>query len=51
VRSRNQMDVQFFNEALKRYAGRKDKNLDLLFHYTGQFKMQNIVRHYLEVLL
>ena len=51
VRSRNQMDVQFISEALKRYAARGNKNLDLLFNYAGQFKMQNIVRHYLEVLL
>lgn len=51
VRSRNQMDVQFISEALKRYTGRKDKNLDLLLYYAGQFKIQNIVRRYLEVLL
>jgi predicted transcriptional regulator of viral defense system len=37
VRSRNQMDIQFINEALKRYVTRKDKNIDLLYRYTAQW--------------
>jgi hypothetical protein len=51
VRSRNQMDVQFVNEALKRYVARKDKNIDLLYNYAVQFKIQKIIRAYIEVLL
>lgn len=51
MRSRNQMDVQFVNEALKRYVTRKDKNIDLLYNYAVQFKIQRILRAYIEVLL
>ena len=51
VRSRNQIDVQFVNEALKRYVTRKDKNIDLLYNYAAQFRIQKIIRTYLEVLL
>ncbi len=51
LRSRNQLDVQFVNEALKRYAGKKERNIDLLYTYAGQFRIQKIVRQYIEVLL
>lgn len=51
VRSRNQMDVQFMNEALKRYVIRKDKNIDLLYRYAMQFRIRKIIRAYIEVLL
>jgi predicted transcriptional regulator of viral defense system len=51
VRSRNQMDVQFINEALKRYVTRNDKNLDLLYDYATQFRIQKNLRTYIEVLL
>lgn len=51
VRSRNQMDIQFVNEALKRYVNRKDKNIDLLYSYAMQFRIQKIIRSYIEVLL
>jgi hypothetical protein len=51
VRSRNQMDVQFINEALKRYVTRKNKNIDLLYRYAEQFRIQKIIRAYIEVLL
>jgi len=51
MRSRNQIDVQFVNEALKRYVGRKDRNIDLLHSYAKRFRIQKIVREYIEVLL
>ncbi|MHC1773513.1 MAG: type IV toxin-antitoxin system AbiEi family antitoxin domain-containing protein [Flexilinea sp.] len=51
IRSRNQIDVQFVNEALKKYAVHKDRNIDRLFTYAGQFRIQKIVREYIEVLL
>lgn len=51
LRNRNQIDVQQVNEALKRYMNRRDKNIDRLHHYAGQFNIQKIVRNYLEVLL
>jgi predicted transcriptional regulator of viral defense system len=51
LRSRNQMDVQYLNNALKRYAARKDKKIHLLYEYAVQFGVQNIVRQTIEVLL
>ena len=51
IRSRNQLDTQLVNEALKRYVKRRDKNLDLLYHYARRFRIQKIVREYIEVLL
>ena len=37
--------------ALKAYARRKDKNLRALMQYAGMFKVEKILRQYLEVLL
>jgi len=51
LRSRNQIDVQFVNEALKKYVIHKDRNIDLLYGYAKQFGIQKIVREYIEVLL
>ena len=51
LRSRNQIDVQFVNEALKKYVTHKDRNIDLLYDYARQFRIQKIVREYIEVLL
>jgi predicted transcriptional regulator of viral defense system len=51
LRSRHQMDIQFVTQALQRYVRRKDKNLDHLFDYARQFRIQKITREYLEVLL
>jgi predicted transcriptional regulator of viral defense system len=51
LRSRNQMDVQLVYEALKRYVNRKEKNIDILYNYAKRFRIQKIVREYIEVLL
>ena len=51
LRNRNQIDVQFINESLKRYVGKKEKNIDLLYSYARQFRIQKIVRETIEVLL
>jgi predicted transcriptional regulator of viral defense system len=51
VRSRSQIDIQFMNDALKRYVTRKDKNIDLLYRYAVQFRIQKTIRAYVEVLL
>ncbi len=51
LRSRNQMDVQFVNEALKKYVIHKDRNIDQLYNYAKKFRTQKIVREYIEVLL
>jgi predicted transcriptional regulator of viral defense system len=51
LRSKNQIDVQYVNNALKRYVMRKDKNINLLYNYAKAFHIQKIVRQYIEVLL
>jgi predicted transcriptional regulator of viral defense system len=51
LRSRNQMDIQFINEALKRYVRKKERNIDLLYSYAQQFRIQKIVRATIDVLL
>ena len=51
LRSRNQIDVQFVNNALKRYALKKEKNIHLLYEYAKSFRIQKIVRQTIEVLL
>ena len=51
VRSRNQIDVQVRNFALKGYVKNKDRNLDRLYAYAKRFHVQTIVREYLEILL
>ena len=51
LRSRNQIDIQFINASLKRYVGKKERNLDLLYTYARHFHIQKIVREYIEVLL
>ncbi|PKN81492.1 MAG: abortive phage infection protein [Chloroflexi bacterium HGW-Chloroflexi-8] len=51
LRSRNQVDVQFVNEALKKYIVHKEKNIDQLYNYASRFRIQKIVRTYIEILL
>lgn len=51
LRNRNQIDIQFINESLKRYVGRKEKNIDLLYRYAKQFRINKIVQDYFEILL
>ena len=51
VRSRSGMDVQVLRDTLRRYAGRRDRDLRRLMHYAGAFHVENILRQYLEVLL
>ena len=43
--------VQQINESLKRCVSKKDRNIDLLYSYARQFRVQKIVREYVEVLL
>jgi predicted transcriptional regulator of viral defense system len=51
LRSRNQMEAQMVYEGLKRYVLRKERNIDLLYAYARLFRVQKIVREYIEVLL
>lgn len=51
VRSRNQTDTEMLNHALKRYIVRKDKNITMLMKYAKLFKVEKIIRQFIEVLL
>jgi len=51
LRSRSRIEIQTFQGALKAYARRKDKNLRALMQYAGMFKVEKILRQYLEGLL
>ena len=51
LRSRNQMDIAVVTDAIKRYAGRKDKNLNTLMKMAETFQVTKPLRSYMEVLL
>lgn len=51
VRSRNSMDGHIFQETLKRYARRKDKDLHRLMQYAKAFHVDSLMKQYMEVLL
>ena len=50
VRDRNKIDLQVFNKAMKEYMKRKDKNLIKLSKYAKEFKIENVLKKYMEVL-
>lgn len=50
-RCRNSIEMQTFQGALKMYARRKDKDLRRLMKYASLFRVEKILRQYLEVLL
>lgn len=51
VRSRNSIEAQTFQDALKQYVRRPDKNLYRLTEYAKAFHVEKILNQYLEVLL
>ena len=51
LRSRNQMDIAIVTDAIKRYSKRKDKNLPQLMRYAKSFRVEKLLRTYMEVLL
>ena len=51
VRSRNNIEMQTLQGALKQYARDKDKNLRKLMQYASALRVEKILRQYLEVLL
>ena len=51
LRSRSHIEMQTFQDALKAYARRKDKDLRTLVRYAKLFRVEKILRQYLEVLL
>lgn len=51
IRSRSHIEMQTFQAALKSYAVRRDKDLRTLMRYAKLFRVEKILRQYLEVLL
>lgn len=51
VRNKNQIDIQILNDALKRYALSKDKNIDLLYEYAKKLRVYKFIREYIELML
>ena len=51
VRSRSGIEMQTFQDALKQYAKRKDKDLRRLMRYAQMFHVEKLLRPYWEVLL
>ena len=51
VRNRNSIEMHEFISVIKAYIARKDKNLNLLMEYAKKFRIENVIRRYMEVLL
>ena len=51
IRSRSGVEMQTFQDALKQYAKRRDKDLRKLMRYAQMFRVEKMLRLYLEVLL
>lgn len=51
IRSRSSIEIQDFQNALKQYTKRKDKNLRILMQYAKVFHVDKKLQQYLEVLL
>ncbi len=51
LRSRSKIEIQTFQDALKSYTKRKDKDLHLLMQYASKFRVEKTLRKYLEMLL
>ena len=49
--SRGGIEAQDFNSVLKAYVYRKDKDLNRLMEYAKLFRVDNVIRRYMEVLL
>lgn len=51
VRSGRNLEIQDFNMAIKTYLQRSDKDLNCLMLYAKAFRIEKIIRQYMEVLL
>lgn len=51
IRSRNGIEMQTFQDALKQYAARREKDLRKLMQYAQMFHVEKMLRQYMEVLL
>jgi predicted transcriptional regulator of viral defense system len=51
VRHRNQIDIAVISDAVKRYAGRKDRNIPQLMRYAEKMRVVKSLSSYMEVVL
>lgn len=51
IRSRSKIEIQVFQDAMKQYVKRRDKNLHLLMEYAKKLHVNHLLSRYLEVLL
>ncbi len=51
IRNRSKMDISIITTAIKRYSKLKKKNVPLLMEYAKIFRVEKIIRSYMEVLL
>ena len=51
LRSRNDIEIQDFQNAIKNYMKSKSKNIPLLMRYAKELHVETILRKYLEVLM
>ena len=51
IRSRSSIEAQDFSSVLKTYVSRKDKDLNRLMEYAKLFRVDNVIRRYMGVLL
>lgn len=51
IRSRNRIDVQIFNEALKGFVRMKSVDYTVLLRYARKMKIETVLKQYLEMLI
>ena len=51
VRNRNGIDSAIFNEGIRRYLSKKEKDIPKLLQYAEKFRVEKIIRQYVEVLI
>ena len=51
VRNRNGIDSAIFNEGIRRYLSEKEKDIPKLLQYAEKFRVEKIIRQYVEVLI
>ena len=51
VRNRNVIDSAIINEGIRRYLSEKEKDIPKLLQYAEKFRVEKIIRQYVEVLI
>jgi predicted transcriptional regulator of viral defense system len=50
-RSRNRLGSQFVNDVIKKYVVHPGRNINRLYNYTKEFRIQKVFREYIEIIL